>query len=72
VSHFEKLALGAVKERNRPGTGHGQGNTSVNVPQSLAEFVINLAGSINLFIIERWIETKQQASPESSEYNKQF
>jgi len=59
--HFEKLALGAVKERNRPGTGHGQGNTAVNVPRSLAEFVVNLAGSINLFIIERWLESKKTA-----------
>lgn len=56
--HFEKLALGAVKERNRPGTGHGQGNVAVDVPRSLAGFVVNLAGSINLFIIERWLESK--------------
>ncbi len=57
--HFEKLALGAVKERNRPGTGHGQGNVTVEVPRSLAGFVVNLAGSINLFIIERWLESKK-------------
>lgn len=64
--HFEKLALGAVKERNRPGTGHGQGNISVDVPRSLAEFVINLAGSVNLFIIERWLEAKQATNNSSN------
>lgn len=63
--HFEKLALGAVKERNRPGTGHGQGNTAVDVPRSLAEFVINLAGSVNLFIIERWLEAKRATANSS-------
>lgn len=56
--HFEKLALGAVKERNRPGTGHGQGLSQIEVPRSLAEFSINLAGAINLFIIERWTEAR--------------
>ncbi len=64
--HFEKLALGAVKERNRPGTGHGQGNVAIDVPRSLAEFVINLAGAINLFIIERWMETKRATKGGSS------
>jgi hypothetical protein len=54
--HFEKLALGAVKERNRPGTGHGQGQASTEVPRSLAEFAVNLAATINLFIIQRWME----------------
>jgi len=58
LTHFEKLALGAVKERNRPGTGDGQGRIPIDVPRSLAEFVINLAGSVNLFIIGRWIEAR--------------
>lgn len=56
LSYFEKLALGAVKERNRPGTGHGQGSQTTEVPRSLAEFTVNLAASINLFIMNRWIE----------------
>ncbi len=47
--HFEKLALGAVKERNRPGTGHGQGAATREVPRALAQFTLHLAGSINLF-----------------------
>jgi hypothetical protein len=63
--HFEKLALGAVKERNRPGTGHGQGNLTIDVPRSLAEFVVNLAGAINLFIIERWLESKSSTKSAS-------
>jgi HEPN domain-containing protein len=58
--HFEKLALGAVKERNRPGTGHGQGVESREVPKGLAEFSVNLAGSINLFIIQQWIESRPE------------
>lgn len=64
--HFEKLALGAVKERNRPGTGHGQGSAPVDVPRSLAEFVVNLSGAINLFVVERWLEAKR-ATPASPE-----
>ncbi len=56
--HFEKLALGAVKERNRPGTGHGQGAEPTEVPKSLAEFAVHLAAVINLFLIRRWVECR--------------
>lgn len=56
LRHFEMLALGAVKARNRPGTGHGQGPEAVDVPRSLAQFAIHLAGSINVFLLEHWIE----------------
>jgi hypothetical protein len=59
LKHFEKIALGAVKERNRPGCGHGQGLGIAEVGRSLAEFAINLAGTINLFIIQRWIECQK-------------
>lgn len=58
--HFEKLALGAVKERNRPGTGHGQGVESTDLPKSLAEFSVHLAAVINLFLIRRWLESRPQ------------
>ncbi len=60
--HFEKLALGAVKERNQPGRGHGQGLSVEIVPRCLAVFAINLAGSINVFLIEHWIELKGHKS----------
>lgn len=64
LRHFEMLALGAVKARNRPGTGHGQGPEAVDVPRSLAQFAIHLAGSINVFLLERWIERQgPQPSP---------
>jgi hypothetical protein len=56
--HFEKLALGAVKERNRPGTGHGQGAELTEVSKSLAEFSVHLAATINLFLVRRWIECR--------------
>lgn len=58
LRHFEMLALGAVKARNRPGTGHGQGVDAVEVPRSLAQFAIHLAGSINVFLLEHWFESK--------------
>jgi len=67
--HFEKLALGAVKERNRPGRGHGQGPEITSVSRSLAEFAINLAGSINLFIIQRWLETREQEKYQEEHLN---
>ena len=62
--HFEKLALGAVKERNRPGTGHGQGPEPMEVVKSLAEFSVHLAAVINLFLIRRWIEAHPKEKEE--------
>lgn len=56
--NFEQLALGAVKERNLPGRGHGQGAISTEVDKSLAEFAVNLAGSINLFILRHPVAKK--------------
>jgi HEPN domain-containing protein len=58
LKNFEQLALGIVKERNLPARGHGQGKRSIKVSRSLAEFAVNLAGSINVFIIKHWMETK--------------
>lgn len=58
--HFEKLALGAVKERNRPGAGHGQGVEPTEVPKSLAEFAVHLAAVINLFLTKRWLESRAE------------
>jgi hypothetical protein len=64
LHHFEMLALGAVKARNRPGAGHGQGSDEIEVPRSLAQFAIHLAGCINVFLLEHWIEQQgKQASP---------
>jgi hypothetical protein len=64
LRHFEMLALGAVKERNRPGTGHGQGPQTVDVPRCLAQFAIHLAACINVFLLEHWIEKQgDKAAP---------
>ncbi len=60
LNHFEKLALGAVKERNKPGAGHGQGAKATEVSKDLAEFAVHLAAVIDLFLIRRWIETRPQ------------
>jgi len=56
--HFEKMALAAVKERNRPGGGHGQGTNQIELPRSLTEFTIHLAAALNIFIVKRWLEYK--------------
>ena len=58
LTHFEKLALGAVKERNLPARAHGQGAEPTEVPKNLAEFAVNLAAVIDIFIIRQWIETR--------------
>jgi hypothetical protein len=65
--HFEKLALGATKQRNQPGTGHGQGMVALAVPRPLAEFAINLAASINLFLLRIRLEQRldHPENPES-------
>ncbi len=60
--HFERLALGVVKERNLPGRGHGQGRSVTEIPSSLAEFAVNLAGAINVFIIRHGIEVQKASN----------
>jgi HEPN domain-containing protein len=64
LTHFEKLALGAVKERNLPARGHGQGATPTEVPKSLAEFAVHIAAVVNLFIVKRWIESRPPVEEE--------
>ena len=42
--------------RNLAGIGHGQGEEIKKVEQSYAKFVINMVGSIIVFLIERYEE----------------
>ncbi len=67
-THFEKLALGVAQVRNRPGSGHGQGKDILEMPRSLAEFTVNLAAVINIFIIKSWLEQRpcKQDGPKES------
>ena len=69
LTHFEKLALAAVKERNLPARAHGQGAKPTEVSKNLAEFAVNLAAVIDIFIIRRWIEShpKKEESVEEDE-----
>ena len=60
LSNFEQLVLGVGKERNLPGRGHGQGSQPTDVPKSLAEFTVNLAGSINLFLLRHITSDEHQ------------
>ncbi len=61
--NFEQLVLGVGKERNLPGRGHGQGSQATEVHKSLAEFAVNLAGSINLFLL-RHLTIEEQGKDE--------
>lgn len=58
--NFEQLVLGVGKERNLPGRGHGQGSQATEVQKSLAEFAVNLAGSINLFLLRHLTSDEQE------------
>lgn len=60
LRNFEQLVLGIGKERNLPGRGHGQGRHTIKVPDYLAELTVNLAGSINVFLIKQWRETSKE------------
>ena len=53
-SNFEQILLAAGKERNLEGRGHGQGAEVIEVPRRLAEFAINLAAVVNLFLLREW------------------
>lgn len=62
MKNFEQLVVGVGKERNLPGRGHGQGSEATTVPHCLAELAVNLAGSINVFIIKHWMEKQKTRS----------
>lgn len=72
MNHFEKLALGAVKERNVPGRGHGQGAEPREVSKNLAEFAVHLAAVINLFLIRQWIESRPKQEEITEEIDTPF
>ena len=57
--NFEQLLLAMGKERNLPGRGHGQGSQATEVNKTLAEFAVNLAGSINLFLLRHLTSNEQ-------------
>jgi|GEM_PF-4926908 len=44
--------------RNLEGIGHGQGEEIKKIEQSYAKFVINIVGSITVFLVERYEESK--------------
>jgi len=42
-----------------PGVGHGQGGNSEKVPDSYSTLAIHLAGTLIVFLIQRWQEAKK-------------
>lgn len=67
MSNFRELALGVVKERNRPGASHGQGSEIQEIPKCLAEFVVHLAAVINVFLIKQWIGSRPEPTEDGLE-----
>lgn len=54
---FEKLTHAVAAIRNdAPGAGHGQGTAVTEMPPAVAQLMVNLCGSLILFIIERHLE----------------
>jgi hypothetical protein len=48
--------------RNRLGDSHGQGGRPIRPKPRHAELVVNLAGSMAMFLLETWLERKQAAN----------
>jgi hypothetical protein len=57
---FLKIVQATGITRNQPGNAHGQGNNIINPPRSLAEFEINLAATINKFLLECYMEKEKK------------
>ena len=53
--NFEQILVAAGKERNLEGRGHGQGAQVIEIPRGLAEFAVNLAAVVNLFLLGEWV-----------------
>ncbi|MBP2666740.1 MAG: putative cytoplasmic protein [Firmicutes bacterium] len=56
---FTKIVQATGLARNQPGHAHGQGCEVVNSSKSLAEFQINLAASVNKFLLACYMEKKE-------------
>ena len=55
---FTKIIQATGITRNQPGNAHGQGCEIVNSSKSLAEFQINLAASVNKFLLANYLKRK--------------
>jgi small-conductance mechanosensitive channel len=60
---FFKIVQATGIVRNKPGNAHGQGTDIVNPPKSLAEFEINLAATVNKFLLECYTEKQKSQEP---------
>lgn len=58
LDSFAKIIQATGLARNQPGHAHGQGCEIVNSSKSLAEFQINLAASVNKFLLACYMEKK--------------
>lgn len=52
----DKVLLSLPTVRNKCGSGHGQGSTPSAIPKSVAGLALNLASTLNTFLIDLYLE----------------
>jgi len=58
----DKILLSLPTMRNKFGSGHGQGSSFFDIPKSSANLALNLASSLNTFLVDLYLE-KNFANP---------
>lgn len=63
LSHFEQVLRSVNVARNQEkGAGHGQGVAIAEVPEPLAELVLNLCGALTVYLMRQYVESRAAAT----------
>ena len=60
----DKVLLSLPTIRNKCGSGHGQGGSSVAIPKSVANLALNLASSLNTFLADLYLQKNFSENPD--------